>query len=136
MAEPMGRRDPWSLLRRATVRLVDPADPARWGTGFFVARDVLLTCWHVVRDGMAKREGTAPRLLVEWPGEDQGPQGSLPVWSLGEATLLEAGTPWDLALLRVTPSREGAAAGQAGGIDPGALAMVPLLLQDPPPPES
>jgi len=73
-------------LRQACVRLQDPARPECWGTGFFVATDRLLTCWHVLQ-------------MVVSPEADAAPV----VWqALGTATLLEQGGGWDLALLRFT----------------------------------
>ncbi|MFN9635790.1 MAG: trypsin-like peptidase domain-containing protein [Synechococcaceae cyanobacterium] len=104
------------------MRLVDPANPNAWGTGFFISRQVLLTCWHVVRD-VAEH-----RVLVQQPASGQGAASALAWQSLGEATLLEAGQGWDLALLRFHPSPSGASGG-------GALPPVVLQLgaQDPPP---
>jgi len=122
MAEPGGRAEPWDGLRRATVRLVDPENASHWGTGFFIAIDVLLTCWHVVRD-VAEH-----RVRVEQPAASQGSASSL-VWQiLGEARLLEAGKDWDLALLNFETSPEGASSGEA---QPSVV--LPLAELDPPP---
>ncbi len=122
MAEPGGRAEPWDGLRRATVRLVDPENASHWGTGFFIAIDVLLTCWHVVRD-VAEH-----RVRVEQPAASQGSASSL-VWQiLGEARLLEAGKDWDLALLNFETSPEGTSSGEA---QPSVV--LPLAELDPPP---
>ena len=121
MADPRGPAELVSLLRRATVRLVDPADPTHWGTGFFIASDVLLTCWHVARDVADHR------LLVEWP-EGAMPADGVPAsWRLGEATLLEAAEDRDVALLRFTPAAEGRAGHQGGPV------VAPLAEHDPAP---
>jgi WD40 repeat protein len=112
----------WDGLRRATVRLVDPANPSVWGTGFFIARDVLLTCWHVVRDVAEQR------VLVEQPLAGKSEASSLAWQILGEATLLEAGQGWDLALLSFHPSPAGASGGWAR-----PPVVLPLGEQDPPP---
>ena len=113
--------DLMSLLRQSCVRLCDSDNPARWGTGFFIASDVLLTCWHVVQDIHNQR------ILVQYPRhapiEDQCPQFMV----LGEAILLEQGDPWDLALLDFTPA-DAAALSAMEGIGPMVL---PLVEQDP-----
>lgn len=49
MGEPQAQAVLMRLFPQATVRLGDPDHPAHWGTGFFIANDVLLTSWHVVR---------------------------------------------------------------------------------------
>jgi WD40 repeat protein len=115
------------------VRLVDPANPDHWGTGFFIACDVLLTCWHVVHDVAEQR------VRVEQPTAGQGAASALACQSLGEAmslgwtylgeaTLLEAGQGWDLALLSFHPSPAGASGGWAR-----PPVVLPLGEQDPPP---
>jgi WD40 repeat protein len=104
------------------VRLVDPANPSVWGTGFFIARDVLLTCWHVVRDVAEQR------VLVEQPLAGKSAASSLAWQFLGEATLLEAGQGWDLALLRFRSSDADTSGGQAR-----PPVVLPLGEQDPPP---
>ncbi|MFN9610576.1 MAG: serine protease, partial [bacterium] len=114
--------EPWDGLRRATVRLVDPANPSVWGTGFFIARDVLLTCWHVVRDVAEQR------VLVEQPLAGKSEASSLAWQILGEATLMEAGQGWDLALLRFRSSGAVTSCGQAR-----PPVVLPLGEQDPPP---
>jgi V8-like Glu-specific endopeptidase len=48
------------LLRRCTVKLSIP-NSSGWGTGFFVAPDLILTCAHVVR------EATDSRVDVYYP---------------------------------------------------------------------
>lgn len=121
MAEPRGQVELWSLVRQATVRLVDPANAARWGTGFFIARDVLLTCWHVVR------EVADHRVQVEHTGGGQDADTPLSFVHIGEATLLEKGGPWDLALLTFSP------AGDAAPCRAGAPVVLPLQEQDPGP---
>lgn len=72
MVEPRGQAELWRLLRQATVRLADPAHPAHWGTGFFIASDVLLTCWHVGRDVADQR------LLVQRPPLSRAPRWCSP----------------------------------------------------------
>jgi WD40 repeat protein len=84
------------LLRLSTVKLQDPRDPTKWGTGFFVASDVLLTCWHVVKDVQDQVVLVQQHLQTE--RSDQG----LCWTDLGEAKLLEACGLWDLALLKFT----------------------------------
>lgn len=122
MPEPRRQYELWHLLRQATVLLSDPNNPAHWGTGFFIANDVLLTCWHVVRDV------AGPCLLVERPEGDLTAAGPMAFLKLGAATLLEAGQPWDLALLRFTPDGDGTPTGS--GVIP---VVVPLQELDPPP---
>ena len=82
------------LLRLSTVKLQDPRDPTKWGTGFFVASDVLLTCWHVVKNVQDQVVLVQQHLQTE--SSDQG----LRWMDLGEAKLLEACGLWDLALLK------------------------------------
>jgi WD40 repeat protein len=84
------------LLRLSTVKLQDPRDPTKWGTGFFVASDVLLTCWHVVKNVQDQVVLVQQHLQTEC--SDQG----LRWMDLGEAKLLEACGLWDLALLKFT----------------------------------
>jgi WD40 repeat protein len=122
MAEPRGRAEPWDGLRRASVRLVDPANVRVWGTGFFIARDVLLTSWHLVRDVPEQR------VQVQQPAAGQGAASSLAWQILGEATLLEEGRHRDLALLSFR---------YTGADTTGYQAQPPVVLplgeQDPPP---
>ena len=51
-----------SLCRRCTARVSNPADQDEYGTGFFVAPSVLLTCAHVVRSV----QNRAASATVEW----------------------------------------------------------------------
>ena len=125
--------DPLKSLRRATVRLRDPRDPARWGTGFFVANDVLLTCWHVWRDGSDQwvlvEQPPLPQDLDLEAEPQRNPSHGLRTLTLGKATLLEQGETWDLALLRFTPSDQGTGA-DGKRFEPVVL---PLVVEDPSP---
>jgi len=82
------------LIRLASVCLRDPENPSHWGTGFFVTKNLLVTCWHVVRDCPGQRM----RVL------QSDATGSARVF-LGHAELLECGNPQDLALLQFEPDR-------------------------------
>jgi WD40 repeat protein len=121
------------LLRRATVRLRDPRDPARWGTGFFVANDVLLTCWHVWRDGSDQwvlvEQPPLPEDLDLEEEQQRNPSHGRRTLTLGKATLLEQGETWDLALLRFTPTD------QVTGADGKRFepVVLPLVEEDPSP---
>jgi WD40 repeat protein len=121
MADRGGQTDLLSLLRQSSVRLCDPRNPAHWGTGFFVASDVLLTCWHVVRDVPDQR------VLVQQPRPNPTTDRDALPMALGEAILLERGDPWDLALLAFTPA--GNAAGSDG--ERTETVVLPLQEQDP-----
>jgi hypothetical protein len=82
------------LIRLASVCLRDPENASHWGTGFFVTKNLLVTCWHVVRDCLGQRV----RVLQS----DATGAASVP---LGYAELLERGNPQDLALLQFEPDR-------------------------------
>ncbi len=133
MADRRMFEDPLRLLRRATVRLRDPRDPVRWGTGFFVASDVLLTCWHVWRDGSDQWVLVEqPPLLQDLDPEEEpqrNPNHGLRSLTLGKATLLEQGDTWDLALLRFTASDQGTGT-DGERFEPVVL---PLVAEDPSP---
>ncbi len=72
------------LLQQCTVRLTLRGG---WGTGFFVAPSLILTCAHVVRE--AKGEP----VQVRWQNQENWAQAVV------ERSLLD---PYDLAILRVT----------------------------------
>lgn len=74
------------LLQHCTVKLSLPGHMG-WGTGFFVAPGLILTCAHVVREA----QGQA--LAVQWQHQE--------TWAAAvvEQSLTD---PYDLALLRVT----------------------------------
>jgi len=55
----------YELLQQCTVKLVLP-DGSNWGTGFFVAKEKILTCAHVV----AGYENQ--RISVQWRGQNLG----------------------------------------------------------------
>ena len=80
------------LIRLASVCLRDPENASHWGTGFFVTKNLLVTCWHVVRNCPGQRM----RVL------QSDATGSASVF-LGHAELLEYGKPQDLALLKFEP---------------------------------
>jgi WD40 repeat protein len=75
-----------NLLQHCTVKLT-LTDRQGWGTGFFVAPGLILTCAHVVR----KAKGQS--VQVRWKNQDNWAQ------ALVEKSLPD---PYDLALLRVT----------------------------------
>jgi tetratricopeptide (TPR) repeat protein len=79
------------LLQRCTVKLTLP-DRMGWGTGFFVAPGLILTCAHVVREA-----GDGP-VLVRWQAQEN--------WAEAYVEELRA-DPDDLALLRVRVLGEG-----------------------------
>ena len=89
------------LIRRGSVKLVDPGRPERWGTGFFVASDLILTCWHVVRHGPWESNNALETIEVL----QADPDGAATV-AIGTAVFLERAAPWDLALLRFSPERD------------------------------
>lgn len=72
------------LLQDCTVKITVPGG---WGTGFFVAPGLVLTCDHVVK----ALEGDA-RALINWQQR-----------SFAEATVVERRTEVDLALLQCSP---------------------------------
>lgn len=73
------------LLQQCTVKLILPS--GGWGTGFFVAPGLILTCAHVVR------EATDETIQVRWQKQEN--------WA--EAVMEKAlPDPYDVALLRVT----------------------------------
>ncbi len=82
------------LIRLASVCLSDPENASHWGTGFFVTKNLLVTCWHVVRDCPGQRV----RVL------QSDATGAASVF-LGHAQLLERGNPQDLVLLLFEPDR-------------------------------
>jgi tetratricopeptide (TPR) repeat protein len=89
------------LIRRGSVKLVDPGHPERWGTGFFVACDLILTCWHVVRHGPLESNSALETIKVL----QAEPVGGTPV-AIGTADFLERAEQWDLALLRFWSGRD------------------------------
>ena len=89
------------LIRRGSVKLVDPGHPERWGTGFFVGCDLILTCWHVVRQSPLESNNALETIEVL----QAEPVGGAPV-AIGTAGFLERAAPWDLALLRFLPDRD------------------------------
>ncbi len=78
------------LLQDCTVRITIPGQGG-WGTGFFVATGLILTCAHVVKR-------SPQQIQIEWQNE-----------SLNAVVELERSIPdpYDLALLRVTLATEG-----------------------------
>ena len=74
----------YELLRECTAR-VSIQGMGGYGTGFFVARGLLLTCAHVVQQAQANEK----RIGVYWQG------------SSFEASLMQVAVETDLALLRV-----------------------------------
>jgi len=89
------------LIRRGSVKLVDPGHPERWGTGFFVARDLILTCWHVVRHGQLEPNHALETIDVL----QADPDGAVTI-AIGTAAFLERAARWDLALLQFLPDPE------------------------------
>jgi len=74
-----------ALLQDCTVKL-SPANQQGWGTGFFVAPGLILTCAHVVK-------GPVDSVRVRWRQQDD----------FAEALLIERDLEWDLALLQLLP---------------------------------
>jgi HEAT repeat protein len=74
------------LLQQCTVQLTIPGQPG-WGTGFFVAPGLILTCAHVVK---ALTIGAAAR--IRWQQSD-----------FATAELVQLVPNYDLALLQCTP---------------------------------
>ena len=74
------------LLQRCTVKLSIPGKIG-WGTGFFVAPGLILTCHHVVKD--------APNSLIKvcWQNQED----------FAEAIIERSLSEFDLALLRFSP---------------------------------
>lgn len=79
------------LLQQCTVKLTLP-NRTGWGTGFFVAPDLILTCAHVVRESEGKP------FQVRWQNQESWAEAVV------EKLLPD---PYDFALLRVTLSQEG-----------------------------
>ena len=76
------------LLQQCTVKLTIPG--TGWGTGFFVAPGLILTCAHVVR------ESNSQPIRVRWQSQENWAEAVV------ERSLPD---PYDLALLRVaTPT--------------------------------
>jgi hypothetical protein len=78
------------LLQQCAVKLTLP-NRTGWGTGFFVARDLILTCAHVVR------ESDGQPFQVQWHNQEDFAEAVV------EQSLPD---PYDLALLRVTLSKD------------------------------
>ncbi|MGK7926822.1 MAG: HEAT repeat domain-containing protein [Spirulina sp.] len=74
------------LLQRCTVKLSIPSKTG-WGTGFFVAKTLILTCHHVVKDA---KNG---KVRVCWQDRED----------FAEAVLERSLPQFDLALLRFNP---------------------------------
>ncbi|MEQ9485256.1 trypsin-like peptidase domain-containing protein [Coleofasciculus sp. F4-SAH-05] len=84
-----------TLLRDCTVKLSLPSQGG-WGTGFFVAPGLILTCAHVVK------KLTAPgRVRVRWQQQV----------NFAEAELVERVPELDLALLKLLPETTDLTAG-------------------------
>lgn len=80
MAQPIE-----DMLKDCTVKLQSP-EPSRWGTGFFVGHQYILTCYHVI-------EAYPDKMVVQWPGQN-----------LGIARVVKTvPRPIDLALLCIDP---------------------------------
>ena len=76
------------LLRQCTVKLTVPGQMG-WGTGFFVAPGLILTCAHVVQGANGKP------IQIFWQNQENWTQAVV------ERSLPK---PYDLALLRITVS--------------------------------
>lgn len=74
------------LLQRCTVKLSIP-DKKGWGTGFFVAPGLILTCHHVVKDA------SHGSIDICWQNQE----------NFAEATIERSLPEFDLALLRFSP---------------------------------
>ncbi len=80
------------LLQDCTVKITVP-DQVVWGTGFFVAPGLILTCAHVVK---ALKPGDAAQL--SWRQQE----------IFAEALVVQTSINFDLALLRLSSSTNGA----------------------------